>query len=313
IKKVVIYLCRNNTSQTMEELLFELQQTDPVNPMVVHCDNPPFYRFSATSKIPAATSGTTSSSNTVIAIDENNPDNDEPKMAKESEDRLKSIMRAHIRLESSYSNSSGGSYDEEKNEPLPPYAGWLMNVLENNQPLPLPMPANGGCWAPLVDFLPETVTLRGPLHRCNIAVIFMTELVVDHSVKEDWSLHLPLLLHALFLGMDHCRPEVFEHSKHLLLHLLLTLSCSRSFPLVSSMLTHSKSLGTRPSYQTEFFYTEGILVSDFPELAYIALLFSSDALIGRKRTQSQKQSRVYAVLIRALIRAFRCAVFIFLP
>ncbi|XP_047676848.1 protein furry homolog isoform X4 [Tachysurus fulvidraco] len=258
IKKVVIYLCRNNTSQTMEELLFELQQTDPVNPMVVHCDNPPFYRFSATSKIPAATSGTTSSSNTVIAIDENNPDNDEPKMAKESEDRLKSMMRAHIRLESSYSNSSGGSYDEEKNEPRPPYAGWLMNVLENNQPLPLPMPANGGCWAPLVDFLPETVTLRGPLHRCNIAVIFMTELVVDHSVKEDWSLHLPLLLHALFLGMDHCRPEVFEHSKHLLLHLLLTLSCSRTFPLVSSMLTHGKSLSTRPSYQTEFFYTGGV-------------------------------------------------------
>lgn len=58
IKKVVIYLCRNNTTQTMEELLFELQQTDPVNPMVVHCDNPPFYRFSATSKIPTANSGT---------------------------------------------------------------------------------------------------------------------------------------------------------------------------------------------------------------------------------------------------------------
>ena len=57
IKKVVIYLCRNNTTQTMEELLFELQQTDPVNPVVIHCDNPPFYRFAATSKIPIATSG----------------------------------------------------------------------------------------------------------------------------------------------------------------------------------------------------------------------------------------------------------------
>lgn len=60
-------------------------------------------------------------------------------------------------------------------------------------------------------------------------------------------------------GMDHCRPEVFEHCKHLLLHLLLTLSCSRSFPLVSSTLTYTKNLGTRPSYQTEFFYT-GIAV-----------------------------------------------------
>lgn len=50
-------------------------------------------------------------------------------------------------------------------EPLPPYAMWLMSVLETNQPLPLPMPVNGGCWAPLVDYLPETVTPRGPLHR----------------------------------------------------------------------------------------------------------------------------------------------------
>lgn len=38
------------------------------------------------------------------------------------------------------------------------------------------------------------------ISRCNIAVIFMTEMVVDHSVREDWALHLPLLLHALFLG-----------------------------------------------------------------------------------------------------------------
>lgn len=111
-------------------------------------------------------------------------------------------------------------------EPLPPYADWLVAVIETNQPHPLPMPLNGGCWAPLVDFLPETITPRGPLHRfdttaahhshqhhargftvgifvcyrCNIAVIFMTEMVVDHSVREDWIMHLPLLLHALFLG-----------------------------------------------------------------------------------------------------------------
>lgn len=37
-------------------------------------------------------------------------------------------------------------------------------------------------------------------YRCNIAVIFMTEMVVDHGVREDWIMHLPLLLNALFLG-----------------------------------------------------------------------------------------------------------------
>lgn len=57
IKKVVIFLCRNNTMQTMEELIFELQQTDPVNPVVQHCDSPPFYRFTATSKASTAASG----------------------------------------------------------------------------------------------------------------------------------------------------------------------------------------------------------------------------------------------------------------
>uniref|UniRef100_A0A667XRB0 FRY microtubule binding protein n=1 Tax=Myripristis murdjan TaxID=586833 RepID=A0A667XRB0_9TELE len=258
IKKVVIYLCRNNTIQTMEELIFELQQTDPVNPVVQHCDSPPFYRFTATSKASAAASGTTSSSNTVVAGQENFPDTDDTKAAKESEERLSHIMRAHSRLESRYSNSSGGSYDEEKSEPLPPYASWLMTVVETNQPHPLPMPLNGGCWAPLVDFLPETITPRGPLHRCNIAVIFMTEMVVDHSVREDWALHLPLLLHALFLGMDHYRPEVFEHSKRLLLHLLITLSCNNNFQVVASVLLQtreingSKTLTCKPSLQPEY-------------------------------------------------------------
>ncbi|XP_060903001.1 protein furry homolog isoform X3 [Labrus mixtus] len=263
IKKVVIYLCRNNTMQTMEELIFELQQTDPVNPVVQHCDSPPFYRFTATSKASTAASGTTSSSNTVVAGQESFPDTDDSKAVKESEERLSHKTRAHNRLESRYSNSSGGSYDEDKSEPLPPYADWLMAVIESNQPHPLPMPVNGGCWAPLVDFLPETITPRGPLHRCNIAVIFMTEMVVDHSVREDWAMHLPLLLHALFLGMDHYRPEVFENSKRLLLHLLITLSCNNNFQSIASVLLQTrdinstKTLTSKPSLQPEYLPSGG--------------------------------------------------------
>ncbi|KAF5896548.1 protein furry isoform X6, partial [Clarias magur] len=263
IKKVVIYLCRNNTIQTMEELLFELQQTDPVNPVVLHCDNPPFYRFAASSKISAVASGTTSSSNTVVAGQENIQDAEE-KIARENEERFSKAARAHNRLESRYSNSSGGSYDEEKNDPLPPYAGWLLSVLESNRPQPLPMAINGGCWAPLVDYLPETITPRGPLHRCNIAVIFMTEMVVDHSVREDWALHLPLLLHALFLGLDHYRPEVFEHSKRLLLHLLIALSCNNNFQVIASVLLVTREIGDnktltiKSSFQPEYLHTGGL-------------------------------------------------------
>ncbi|CAL8281113.1 unnamed protein product, partial [Arctogadus glacialis] len=250
IKKVVVYLCRNNTIQTMEELLFELQQTEPVNPVVLHCDNPPFYRFAASNKGSVSHTGTASSCNTVVVGQENFPDTDETKLARESEERA----RAHNRLESRYSNSSGGSYEDEKTDLLPPYAGWVLSVLETNRPKPLPMPVNGGCWAPLVDYLPETITPRGPLHRCNIAVIFMTEMVVDHSVREDWALHLPLLLHALFLGLDHYRVEVFEHSKRLLLHLLIALSCNNNFQVIASVLmltreiSDNKTLTVKSSY-----------------------------------------------------------------
>lgn len=68
IKKVVIYLCRNNTIQTMEELLFELQQTDPVNPVVLHCDNPPFYRFAASNKASTSQTGERRTSLTYSAV-----------------------------------------------------------------------------------------------------------------------------------------------------------------------------------------------------------------------------------------------------
>nr|XP_034971650.1 protein furry homolog isoform X5 [Zootoca vivipara] len=263
IKKVAIYLCRNNTIQTMEELLFELQQTDPVNPIVQHCDNPPFYRFTASNKASAAASGTTSSSNTVVAGQDSFPDIEDNRMVKETDERFSNVIRAHNRLESRYSNSSGGSYDDDKNDPVSPYTSWLLNIVETKQPQPLPMPFNGGCWAPLVDYLPETITPRGPLHRCNIAVIFMTEMVVDHSVREDWALHLPLLLHALFLGLDHYRPEVFEHSKKLLLHLLIALSCNSNFQAIASVLlqtrevNETKTLTVQSAYLPEYFYTGG--------------------------------------------------------
>uniref|UniRef100_A0A803YPW9 FRY microtubule binding protein n=1 Tax=Meleagris gallopavo TaxID=9103 RepID=A0A803YPW9_MELGA len=228
IKKVAIYLCRNNTIQTMEELLFELQQTDPVNPIVQHCDNPPFYRFAASNKASAAASD-------VLCQYVFNEDFSSIR-------RFSNVVRAHTRLESRYSNSSGGSYDDDKNDPVSPYTSWLLNIVETKQPHPLPMPYNGGCWAPLVDYLPETITPRGPLHRCNIAVIFMTEMVVDHSVREDWALHLPLLLHALFLGLDHYRPEVFEHSKKLLLHLLIALSCNSNYQAIASVLLQTREM-----------------------------------------------------------------------
>ncbi|XP_057694873.1 protein furry homolog isoform X1 [Corythoichthys intestinalis] len=242
IKKVVIYLCRNNTTQTMDELLSEMEKTDPVNSTVRHCDSPPFYHFGATCKVAAtATSGSVTNSHTVVAGQETHPDTDDNK-AKDNEERIGHALRAHHHLEFRYSNSSGGSYDEDKSDPMLPYTDWLSLVFESKRPHPLPMPLNGGCWAPLVDFLPENLTPKAPLHRCNVAVIFTTELVVDHNVREDWVSHLPLMLHAAFLGLDHHRAEVLEHSKRLLLHLLMALSCHHNVQAVASLLLRTHKL-----------------------------------------------------------------------
>jgi len=59
--------------------------------------------------------------------------------------------------------------------------------------------------------------------------------------------------------MDHYRPEVFEHCKRLLLHLLISLSCNNNFSVIASVLLNTrdansnKSLTFKPIYQPEFY------------------------------------------------------------
>ncbi|XP_026532325.1 protein furry homolog-like [Notechis scutatus] len=248
VKKVIVYLGRDKTMQLLEELVSELQLTDPVSSGVTHMDNPPYYRITSSYKIPSVTSGTTSSSNTMVAPTDGNHNN---KLTKDSIDESyihldiysglnSNLNRQHHRLESRYSSSSGGSYEEEKSDSMPLYSSWRLKVMEHNEGEPLPFPPSGGCWSPLVDYLPETSSPGMSLHRCNIAVILLTDLIIDHSVKVDWGNYLHLLLHAIFIGLDHHHPEVYEHCKHLLLHLLIVMGSNSSVQAVASILLRNK-------------------------------------------------------------------------
>ena len=122
------------------------------------------------------------------------------------------------------------------------------------QPRPLPMPEYGGYYAPLNDFLMSTsggggggsggsgsagnppaplssalATFQqqqasgsmGGFHRCNLALMLITEIITQDISVVDWSPHIPLMLHILFLGMDHSKAIVYEHCKQLLLNLLI--------------------------------------------------------------------------------------------
>lgn len=41
------------------------------------------------------------------------------------------------------------------------------------------------------------------IHRSNIAVMLLSDLVLD-GLEVDWSPHLPLMLHIIFLGRQLC-------------------------------------------------------------------------------------------------------------
>uniref|UniRef100_A0A3Q3W8K9 Uncharacterized protein n=1 Tax=Mola mola TaxID=94237 RepID=A0A3Q3W8K9_MOLML len=225
VKRVVVYLGRDKTMQLLEELMCELELTDPISSAVTHMDNPPYYRITSSYKIPSVTSACLFCSYAHLDIYSGLNSN---------------LNRQHHRLESRYSSSSGGSYEEEKSDSMPIYANWRLKVMDHNQPEPLPFPPSGGCWSPLVDFLPETNAPAVTLHRCNIAVILLTDLIVDHGVKVEWSAYIHLLLHAIFIGFDHQHPEVYEHCKRLLLHLLVVQGANGNVQSVAMVLLRNR-------------------------------------------------------------------------
>ncbi|XP_076134284.1 protein furry homolog-like isoform X3 [Alosa pseudoharengus] len=249
VKRVVVYLGRDKTMQLLEELMCELELTDPVSSAITHMDNPPYYRITSSYKIPSVNSGTTSSSNTMVPGQDPHHDKIKDPNMEDNYTHLdiysglnSNLNRQHHRLESRYSSSSGGSYEEEKSDSMPVYANWRLKVMDHNRPEPLPFPPTGGCWSPLVDYLPETNTPGVSLHRCNIAVILLTDLIVDHGVKVEWGAYLHLLLHAIFIGFDHQHPEVYEHCKRLLLHLLVVQGTNSSVQSLASILLRNREI-----------------------------------------------------------------------
>ena len=77
--------------------------------------------------------------------------------------------------------------------------------------------------------------------RCNVAVMLLTDIVVDGIPEIDWTLHIPIMLHILFLGLDHTRPIVRDHCKQLLLNLLVVLSEHNDHLTVARILLNSQT------------------------------------------------------------------------
>lgn len=72
-----------------------------------------------------------------------------------------------------------------------------------------------------------------------MAVILLTDVVID-SVDLDWSVHIPLMLHILFLGMDQSRNLINQHCKQLLMNLLIVLANHSDHLSIAQILLYRK-------------------------------------------------------------------------
>lgn len=71
--------------------------------------------------------------------------------------------------------------------------------------------------------------------------MLLTDIVVDGITGLDWTLHLPLMLHILFLGLDHTRVIVRDHCKQLLLNLLFVQSKHNDHLSLAKIMLNSET------------------------------------------------------------------------
>lgn len=71
--------------------------------------------------------------------------------------------------------------------------------------------------------------------------MLLTDIVIDGIPEIDWTLHIPIMLHILFLGLDHTRPIVRDHCKQLLLNILVVLAEHNDHLNVAKILLNSQS------------------------------------------------------------------------
>jgi hypothetical protein len=62
-----------------------------------------------------------------------------------------------------------------------------------------------------IAYMIKVIYMKSDHFRSNIAVMFLSDLVLD-GLEIDWSAHLPLMLHVIFLGRSEV---VFKKQLHM--------------------------------------------------------------------------------------------------
>ncbi|XP_070136486.1 protein furry isoform X3 [Drosophila bipectinata] len=280
-KRVALYLARSCPDRLLDELMAELQTVETLNCLIERTETPPFYRLTSMRKASShsadgqAVGGINDSRIQDLAVEKGTIHT----KRHSGEDPIKigtcksdSGIRAYTHAAAAAaaaavtpgSNGSrpprGADKIRAASGPsiLPRPEDILINDPElrqeenvelrgtsdaaaNAHPHPLPMPEYGGYFAPLTEFLPDVSLPISGFHRCNVAVMLLTDIVVDGIPAIDWTLHLPLMLHILFLGLDHTRIIVREHCKQLCVNLLIVLAEHNDHLTVARILLNSET------------------------------------------------------------------------
>ncbi|KAE8748600.1 furry [Frankliniella occidentalis] len=236
-KRVALHLARARPDRLMDEMTTELQTVETLSWLIERTETPPFFRLTSVRK---------ASSHSAEQPAEAPPAHEKGTIHTKrhsGEDPAKSCCTGTAKSDSALRprpekgrTASGPAtlpdegvpptveQPEQSEQPEDTYTlSRNVNKYDIPQPHPLPMPEYGGYFAPLTEFLPDCTQPSSGFHRCNLAVMLLTDIVVD-GVEVDWSVHVPLMLHMLFLGLDHSRALVHEHCKQLLLNLLVVLA-----------------------------------------------------------------------------------------
>uniref|UniRef100_A0A8R1ER20 MOR2-PAG1_mid domain-containing protein n=1 Tax=Caenorhabditis japonica TaxID=281687 RepID=A0A8R1ER20_CAEJA len=150
----------------------------------------------------------------------------------------------------------------------------------------LPMPAYGGHYSPLSQFLPPVVQPVQFFNKSEVGLLLVCDIIRTRSTV-DWSDSLALLLHFSILRLDSLRPALCRHARQAIINVLMIYMEKSQLPLVSSILLKNDMIyGTEGSEITGE-VSVGVCREESPSFAratadeYRRMIFACPSLFSR--------------------------------
>nr|pir protein F21H11.2 [imported] - Caenorhabditis elegans [Caenorhabditis elegans] len=149
---------------------------------------------------------------------------------------------------------------------IPPYYRWkdenserkanegsiARDSLEREEPTKegvrlLPMPAYGGHYSPLSQFLPPVVQPVQFFNKSEVGLLLVCD-IIRTRCSVDWSESMALLLHFSILRLDSLRPALCRHARQTIINVIMLYMEKNQLALVSSILLKNEMIyGTETS------------------------------------------------------------------